>query len=171
MDLLYIVGEPGAGKSTLMKEIYKGWAYQMVPKPFLHTEFANGVIMLGGIREGYPGTDMLGLDASPRVVEWMAAHTPPMLMGEGARLGTPKFLRSAQSIGYHVHLVHMVSAGEARGRRNSRLAPQRATFVKGQITKSADLAKEFEAIDISATMPPDFLVRILRDPVSMAFKR
>lgn len=171
MDLLYIVGEPGAGKSTLMREIYKGWGYQMVAKPFLYTEFANGVIMLGGIRDGYPGTDMLGLDASPRVVEWLQEYHPPLVMGEGARLGTAKFLISAQSLGYDIHLVRMVSAGEARARRNARPDPQRASFVKGQVTKSADVAAEFHALDISPTMPPEFLVRILKDPVTMAFRR
>lgn len=170
MHLMYILGEPGTGKSTLMAELVKGRPFEKVYAPFLHLVYGHGACMLGGLREEYPGTDMLAFDASPKVVHWLGQATPPLVLGEGARLGTRRFLLSAQSIGYALHLYHLVSTGEARARRKERSRQQQDPFAKGQATKSAALAKEFGALDISPTMPPDFLVKMLTDPVSMSFR-
>jgi len=170
MDLMYLIGEPGVGKSTLMAALTE-WGNQSsveVDQPFRYRVWSNGVVELGGRREGYPGTDALALDASPRVVDFLRFQRPELVMGEGARLGTEKFLLAAQSIGYELHLYHLV--GPARSRRREREKPQKESYAKGQRTKSAHLSTMFGALDISTTMSPDFLVKMMNDPVSMAFK-
>jgi GTPase SAR1 family protein len=171
MHLTYIIGEPGTGKSSLVRRLTDGWAGMDSRMPFLHRRYENGVLVLGGDREGFPGTDMLALDAQPRVIALFHEQQPPFVLGEGDRLANDKFFMAAQSIGYDLHIYHLVGAGVARDRRAARGSQQDEAFIKGRRTKCAALAKTYGALDISPTMPPSFLVKLLQDPVSTRFKR
>lgn len=175
MDLMYLLGEPGVGKSTLMAALTDGQnrigeSVVQMAKPFVFRMYSNGVMELGGRRDEFSGTDMLPLHASPLVLQFLDDYRPAYVMGEGARLGTSAFLGRCRDIGYAVHVYHLTSTGAARRRREAREHQQRKSFVKGRITSSAKVAAEFGALDIETVMPPDFLVKMLTDPVSMKFR-
>lgn len=174
MNLLYIVGEPGIGKTTLAAAITAGWEYEEAPTPFPHTVYTNGVWQLGRQREGgYPGTDAMAMDIQPTVLQFMEGIKPKLVMGEGARLGNATFLNRMRQIGYQLHIVNLVGPLLAMERRAARGSNQNENFIKGKRTQAINLSLRFkdETTTIRADMPPDLLVKMLKDPVSYAFRR
>lgn len=108
---VYLVGAPATGKTTVMAllldrlGLVTGEQYQ--PWPVKNTEFRvepledlvtgeHRGLSLGVTRPGgFPGTDGLGMAASPDAVGWVLGweEAPTRLVGEGARLGTVRFLQ------------------------------------------------------------------------------
>jgi hypothetical protein len=127
---IYIVGAPGAGKSTLMAHLLEGWdigpytrwCREVFGHYLTHPRKGRGAY-LGHLRPDYPGTDALSLSAAPRVLEWMEAL--PLLgldwvFGEGARLSHMGFLSAlADCTDLTVIYLH-VDPEEAARRRQAR---------------------------------------------------
>lgn len=169
--LMYLLGEPGIGKSALMAALVYDAHHEVHEQPFLHCEYhEQGVVMLGGFRPQYPGTDMLAFDAQPAVLRWMYETRPALVMGEGARLGHASFFQQAQRQGYTLHLYNLEGIGLARARRGDRDEEQAASFIKGRRTESAAITIHFGGTTINPTFQPNELVRLLNDPVSRAFR-
>lgn len=168
---MYVIGEPGVGKSTLLRTLTAGMNYEDLARPFAMRRYTNGVIALGRDGVEYSGTDTLAFNVKDQVLGWLGHYAGPRLvMGEGARLANAPFFQAVIDLGYELHLYHLVGAGMAHERRSDREKPQKESYAKGRRTSARYLADAFGALDITTRMPPEFLARLLNDPVSMEFR-
>lgn len=125
----YIVGGPGSGKSTLMREMLEGWSvgpYIRLTKRELfghyleHPEGIRGVY-LGHLRPEYPGTDALSLSVAPQALLWLEAL--PLLgldwvAGEGTRLSHIGFLRELHKV-TDLTVIHLKVEPEVAAQRRA----------------------------------------------------
>ncbi|AKF14574.1 terminase small subunit [Mycobacterium phage Baee] len=110
--LIFIVGGPGSGKSQLMADLTA--PYQRIPVNQKHPEWvlhdmlrdpATGAVIgaeLGQRRGLFAGTDTLASAIIDKAVPWIEVHPYDLILAEGARLATPRFLQSALDAGYDV---------------------------------------------------------------------
>jgi hypothetical protein len=179
-QLLYIVGVPGSGKTTLMQALTADATrhlQQTVPFGLIWHEWGirdsantNGVWELGASRAGFGGTDALGMSVQPKVVEWLAQQRPGRVIAEGDRLGNGKFFTSVTDLGYDLRIVVLeINEDVVARRRVSRAAAlgvkeQNPTWLKGRTSKVAKLAEAW--LDrirfMDATQTPQSLAFQLR---------
>lgn len=147
LDLVYIVGPPGVGKSSVMEELTAGCdrltaLHTPVPHDVLlipddDDTAADVAIELGRHRDSFSGTDALGMSIQPQAVEWIATRPHRLVLGEGARLATVGFLHAARAAGYTVHLVHLSARDNALAeRRRGRGSDQSPVWVRGATTRA-----------------------------------
>lgn len=150
-NLLYVVGPPGVGKSTLMAELTSGWdktvlSAHPVPHSILSVP-ADGKgrgLELGVPRADFPGTDALAMDIGPRALAFLSATYAQFVVGEGARLGTRPFIGGLAGAGVRVTLVHLDADAELLTQRwRARGAKQSVSWRKGAATRALRLAEWF----------------------------
>ena len=158
--LLYISGEPGIGKSTLMRDATSVWERIHLPaepgrtphRDLLFHRAHPGVccaVELGRLRDTLSGTDALPANCITDAEAWLrsgqAARESALILAEGARLANQRFLTAALESGYHVQLLHLQGTSLAAHRRSYRARihgcdEQNPSRVKGRRTAAADLA-------------------------------
>lgn len=150
--LLYLIGGPGTGKSTLMRKLTAELTRVPInpgPERVARDGLFDGTggmpaIELGVRRGAFSGTDALPSSVITRAVPWLTAQTEaPLILGEGARLGNARFLTAARDAGYRVTLgvLEHDQADEWRAIRSARLARlQDPAWVKGRFTAVRNLA-------------------------------
>jgi len=156
MQLIYVFGEPGAGKSTMIRDaigdlLKTGFK---VPHPFRHIIFPfNGGLAayLGSDngKEPFPGTDRLSMGVQPAAVRLLKDNELALagiktIIAEGDRLGTISFFEAAREAGYKIIAIHAKSsrAAQARAERASQTGQEQSkTWLKGRLTKVERLAK------------------------------
>lgn len=100
---LYLIGAPGSGKSTVMRHVVAGLGLRWAPdikvyrelwvNPLLDEDGVQRGLSLGKERGAFSGTDALSMSVLPRALEWLReTELPEYVLGEGARLSSPKFL-------------------------------------------------------------------------------
>lgn len=149
-QLVYIFGEPGAGKSTLVRDaigpLLKAGLKQ--PKPFQHTVFPfnGGLAAYLGADDGktlFPGTDRLSMGVQPLAIKFLEECGMRTIIAEGDRLGTISFFKAVTEAGWTITAVHVVSrmAEQARAERAKTAGQaQNKTWLKGRISKVNALA-------------------------------
>jgi adenylate kinase family enzyme len=149
MRVVYLIGQPGAGKSTLMREATSRMDRVADPDaPFaMDLLLSNGVIRgieLGRRRDSFSGTDALGMAVMPKATAWVRQphRHVPVVAGEGDRLASTKFFDACLKQGLRLRVVLLQCpdwlASERRERRGSSQSP---TWVKGRITKTDNLGQ------------------------------
>ncbi|MGH3779813.1 MAG: P-loop-containing protein [Pseudonocardiaceae bacterium] len=179
--LVYVVGEPGVGKSTAMAAATAGWARAALPgQPGREALIDPRGYRLVGVElgrrrpGGFSGTDALPMDATVPACRYLrcgrAADETSLLLGEGARLGHVRFLAAAAAAGWVVHLVHILGAELAEQRRVARGNQQDPAWVRGAATRAARLASRpppdvrVHYVD-AADRPADLIAELAgRDP-------
>lgn len=160
--MLYLIGRPGSGKSTLCSNLTDGLEPLSVEsKPFAHTVWPGGVVELGLHRGSFSGTDALSMSVQPKVVAWLAEEAPAMILGEGDRLANSKFFNAVREAGYTLcigRLIVSASVADERCRRraeNLGSEPQNAGWLAGRVTKAARLADEWDplVLELDADQP------------------
>lgn len=127
---LYLVGGPGAGKSTLMARLLAPWDIEPCERLTEKELFGHRMtdadgcvgVYLGRIREQFPGTDALSMSVSPVAAAWAEQDAAgyDVILGEGGRLATRRFL-DALSASTSLLVVHLaVDFDTARERTLSR---------------------------------------------------
>lgn len=165
-QLLYIVGAPGVGKSTVARELTSVWDKTVVPSgPVPHVLLkhpASGRLTgleLGVPRADFPGTDALAMDVGPRALKWLGSACCPFVLGEGSRLATRPFLGGAAQAGVRVTLVHLAADEELLTERwRARGGKQNPSWRKGATTRAARITDWF-----SDRMPAERNFRFLLD--------
>lgn len=111
-QFVYVVGQPGAGKSTLMARLTEpferlSWHEHTVPHDqLLHPE--TGAIVgaeIGKRRELFSGTDALASAIIDKAAPWIVNTPYPLVLAEGARLANRRFMDAVLLGGYQLTLV------------------------------------------------------------------
>ena len=141
MKIIAIGGEPGAGKSTLMKELLNVVSpeknYENVKLvPFLSKN--NIVYFLGKYdADGYiQGTDKMSMACQPAVIDWMKTISPEStVLFEGDRLFSKSFLEHCLD-NYDLQIYHLKTDKDIRNKRYiDRGSNQNSTWLSGRETK------------------------------------
>lgn len=161
MRMLYLVGEPGVGKTTLMRALTSTVRDATLMEPVPHralflpgrTPHAAEI----GIRRGqgarsFNGTDALSMSIQPKVLAWLEQSPYPLLVAEGDRLGNGKFFAAVQAMGVELQVLHLwVPQETLQARRETRGGRQDAKWVQGRATKVANLVGAYSAFPLQAT--------------------
>lgn len=147
-DLLYLVGPPGVGKSTLARELRTGWDTEVErTHPVPHTRLNNPAtgrtagVELGVPRSDFPGTDALAMDIGPRALSFLSSSYLPFAFGEGARLATRPFLGGLAQQGVRVTVVELTAPIALLDERwRERGARQNPSWRKGAATRAQRIA-------------------------------
>lgn len=165
MTLLYVIGEPGIGKSTAVAGLLAPYAEWEVSKPIAHRLFTDDrarlvAIALGKSRAGFPGTDTLPMNVMPRACEWIGATSPhDLVIGEGDRLASPKFWTAAERAGHRVGLVALTASPEvASERRARRGSVQQDAWLTGRMTRVRNTIRDHGPEVIDADRAPEEIV-------------
>lgn len=170
--LLYLSGQPGIGKSTLMAELTAHLRRLPLPpddgapaRALLIRRLSDGnpwiqAVEIGRRRDSFSGTDALPqtvIDVAERYVRTgRALSETRLLLAEGARLACRRFLTAAADSGWAVTLIHLTGDDTAAERRAARAVllgkpEQNPGWVKGRITAARNLAAQ----------APDWGVRVI----------
>lgn len=177
--LLYLIGAPASGKSTLMAALRTG--YDLTPRAGTvpHTLLVHpgtgavAGIEIGRVREKFSGTDALRMDIHPLACEWVKTTTWPLVLAEGNRLATRAFLTTAAAQ-YEVHLAHLTAPGEILDQRcAARGSHQSATWRRGAASRARNLAawaadqEWLRFHDLDATQPTAHMAALLKDAITL----
>jgi energy-coupling factor transporter ATP-binding protein EcfA2 len=154
---LYLIGPPGAGKSTLMRALVDGYDAEPIRAdgvPAIEYRDENGGLVgaqLGANRETFSGTDALGMAIMPRAIDLVRTAPWPFLLGEGDRLASVKFLMALVDAEYAVTLALVDGADDLLAeRRAARGSSQDEAWVRGRATKARNLADEWDRLGVAA---------------------
>lgn len=144
MKVIAIGGEPGSGKSTLMKEIIKHYgvepkydAFKLVP--YLQKD---NIYILGKYEEGevFSGTDRMSMAVQPEAVKFLESLPEnAIVLYEGDRLFTASFLEHCLDK-YNLEIIYLSTSKEVRSERyKERGSNQNETWLQGRETKIANI--------------------------------
>lgn len=160
MRTVYLIGEPGSGKSTAMRAAIELCGFRetgLGSIPMLRwAEYVthDGIrVAQLGIPEGlFPGTDRLSMGVQPVAIDWLRSVPAALVLGEGDRLATDGFLRAAAEVSHLTVCVMSTSPEIAAARRAMRGTTQSEAWVKGRRTKVERLASNWCAVSVSGAM-------------------
>ena len=150
-SLLYIVGAPGVGKSTLARALTEGWDREVLRSaPVPHSRLRHPLtgrltgLELGVPRPDFPGTDTLAMDISPRALHFLTGTCVPFALCEGSRLATRPFLGELARSGVDITVVSLTADEELlTARWRARGSVQNPTWRKGAATRAQRITEWF----------------------------
>lgn len=184
MKMIYLVGAPATGKTSVMAALrdqmglvtggwFKVWPdqhgeFRGEPLEDLVTGEYRG-LSLGVSRPGdYSGTDAIGMASHSEALRWaQSAELPPLVLGEGRRLGTVRFITTMARRG-DVTLGYLVAPQELLDERcEMRGSQQSPAFRSGSATQAANTAEAARAAGArvvtlaTSTLTPDECATLL----------
>lgn len=144
MKVIAIGGEPGSGKTTLMKMLISH--YGVAPKydafklvPYLQKD---NIYILGKYEEGelFSGTDRMSMAVQPEAIKFLATlSNDSVVLYEGDRLFTSSFLEDCLEK-YNLSIVYLSTDKEVRKERyKERGSNQNETWLQGRETKISNI--------------------------------
>ena len=143
MKLIYLIGLPGSGKTTVMKEFISEyeWKYDK-PIDLLDTQVSGNIRLLGKYEEGetFSGTDRLSMAVAPKAIEYFKTKPNEVVIGEGDRLNNKAFFDCFED---KVIIYLSVSDQERERRYAERGSEQSDKFIKTVQTKCKNILEEY----------------------------
>jgi len=144
MKVIAIGGEPGSGKTTLMKILISH--YGVAPKydafklvPYLQKD---NIYILGKYEENevFSGTDRMSMAVQPEAIKFLATlSNDSVVLYEGDRLFTSSFLEDCLEK-YNLSIVYLSTDKEVRKERyKERGSNQNETWLQGRETKISNI--------------------------------
>lgn len=200
MKLLYIVGIPGAGKSSVIKLLTKNLKQKIVEVPIqlrgvnrdktlrvVYTKYNRYSIQLGYDRGDWSGTDALDKAIFPYMQHWLGTQDRfRFVLGEGDRFSSAKFFDWCEEIGIELTVAALVVdeeiANERRAKRDEKVksvgmkrktSSQNPTWLAGRRTKVYNVIDKYVEKEwmIDASRSRKEVARdLLRHPVIKAIR-
>ena len=156
MKVIAIGGEPGAGKSTLMKRVIEH--FKMEPKydsyklvPYL---LSDNVYVLGKYEEGqtFSGTDRMSMAVQPEAIKFLKTlPSNAVVLFEGDRLFTASFLEHCNE-NYDTTMIYLKTNKEVRQERyKERGSNQDETWLRGRESKISNILTNMTLMFITET--------------------
>ena len=145
-SIIAIIGAPGTGKSTLMKEWMSRWEWEYDRDGLVDHYVSGDLIVLGKYEEGevFGGTDKLSMSVAPEVEKFLGKHEDKIILFEGDRLNSKKFFHTVLDKGWNLKIVALDVPQEERERRYAeRGSDQDPTWLQGRISKVENVIEEF----------------------------
>ena len=169
MQLVYFMGLPGVGKSTLVTALTGHLVRIPQDKPVPHELLEHPVrahlaaVEVGRSRISARGTDALSMSIMPKAIDWIRNRPSRLVLAEGDRLASMRFFTAAQAAGYHVTLVHC-HAEPALVEQRQPGKSRSASWLRGQATKVRNLLRSagdarMTVIPLACDTNPATLVR------------
>lgn len=177
--LAYIFGQPGSGKTTLMREVCsRGQPLYEADSPLKHRAFMSPhgtFAVLGADAAPFGGTDTLSYTSVKDSPRWLKAlancSAGGLVFAEGDRLANARFFAEVAAH-YRLLAFYLDCDGEVASSRRSQRARQHSlslqsgAWVKGRVTKHANLASAHEGTRrLDASKTPAELAAIVWDSV------
>tara|TARA_R110000803_G_scaffold63790_2_gene124525 strand:+ start:1280 stop:1849 length:570 start_codon:yes stop_codon:yes gene_type:complete len=145
--LIGVVGMPGTGKTTLMREWMKSreWTYDK-PIKLLDSYTSGDIRLFGKYEEGevYAGTDRLSMAVQPAAIEYMDTNPSPINIFEGDRLTSAAFFQKCIDFGHDVSIIVLEVSDTIREERyEERGSEQSDKFISGRRTKIENIKSQF----------------------------
>ncbi len=187
MKMLYLIGEPGVGKTTVVRRLVRQVPCQVMQWPYVAwTHYTNKLAQLGYDRDTFGGTDALGMAAQKHVLGWVgiggttAGPGYRLVLAEGDRLANDKFFQAVQELEVDLTVALLQAPrevlAERRAKRNREIGKsQDERWLRTRNTKVSNLAERWvdERWVLDATQPPQQIVNQLarQHPVAREFLR
>jgi len=149
MKIVAIGGEPGSGKTTLMKRLVEHFkvrpqyeAFKLVP--YLRS---GNIYILGKYEDGqvFAGTDRMSMAVQPEAIKFLATlPSDSVVLYEGDRLFTASFLEHCAN-NYKLSIIYLSTDRNVRmARYEERGSNQDATWLQGRESKIANILGNLE---------------------------
>ena len=144
--LLGIIGAPGTGKTTVVREWMKSreWSTDR-PVDLLDTHVSGDIRLLGKYQNDdvFGGTDKLSMAVQPKAVEYLD-NPSRVTVFEGDRLTSIKFFEAAKSKGFDIKIIQLTVSDSVREERyKERGSEQNETWLNGRLTKVKNVSDAF----------------------------
>ena len=144
--LLAIIGAPGTGKTTLMREWMKSreW-FSDRPVDLLDSHVSANIRVLRKYDndDTFGGTDKLSMAVQPKAVEYLN-DASPITIFEGDRLTSIKFFQAAEKLNFKIKIIMLTVPDDIREKRyEERGSNQNETWLNGRLTKVKNVSNAF----------------------------
>jgi len=154
-----IIGEPGVGKTTVMREVIRGIKLQpgrLGAARWMQSDSEQLIVMGDYSGHMHDGTDRLSMSCYADLEaasNYFSQHMPLYsVIWEGDRMTRGRWLKAILACGYALTLYHVTATLEAaQGRRKGRGSNQNASWIAGRRTTSARMAASYDAISYDLT--------------------
>ena len=154
MKIVYYIGEPGTGKTTLMREKLEEFRVsetdEFVKEGLVtyHKFAKQKVIVLGRYDDGvFAGTDTWSKGVGPKFREWLLSACEEFpdwtIYGEGERLSNGPNMDAMFDVEGMSLICLKVSEEELERRRRARNNTQNESWMKGMRTRIANLCSKY----------------------------
>jgi dephospho-CoA kinase len=151
MKVIAIIGEPGSGKSTLMRKLMAkiGIENSPIDTSFKLVPYHNkdNVYVLGKYEEGvlFAGTDKMSMAVQPEAIKFLdSIPADSTVIFEGDRLGTASFLENCNDK-YDLTIIYLKTDRQNRMERcKDRGSEQNETWLAGRESKISNILGNME---------------------------
>ena len=168
--LMYIFGQPGSGKSTLVRTLTQGQTCldgRQGGLPVI-SYYPAEVLEIGVERPDFRGTDALSMTIINTACRVLPDINDTCVLAEGDRLAVQRFLAAAAR-SFRLELVYLDTPDEVAAERRVQRAidlnkePQSGTWVKGRISKARRLYDAWGGLVLDGARTPRELADTLME--------